>query len=281
MTRWSTWRQLAPAVGFYLAFFVAPLLILVVISFWSVRGFQLLPGFSLSNYIRGLTGDLYTVVLVRTIVVGVVTAVIVIPIAYVTAYLMCFVFSSRAQLIFSLVLVSMFTGYLVRIYAWRTILGKEGLLNSALQQMGLVHEPLTFLSYSNWAVVVILVQLLIPLALLPIYSSMSNVGREHVEVSRDLGARTLHLHRTVLIPMVLPGLSTAFAIVFVLAAGDFVVPEMAGGTAGLMIGNVIADQFKGSGANWPLGASLAILVICVTVPLTVFVSRATKFVTEQ
>ena len=73
----------------------------------------------------------------------------------------------------------------------------------------------------------------------------------------------------------------AFAIVFVLAAGDFVVPEMAGGTAGLMIGNVIADQFKGSGANWPLGSALAILVICATVPITVVASRVTRFVTER
>ena len=126
-------------------------LILFVLSFWSMRGFNLLPGFTLSNYTEGITSSLYQTVLIRTLVVGFSTACIVVPIAYVLSYLMRFVFVERAQLIFHLIVGSMFSGYLVRIYAWRTILGKDGILNSILLQLGVIEEPLRFIIFSHWA----------------------------------------------------------------------------------------------------------------------------------
>ena len=104
-------------------------------------------------------------------------------------------------------LLSLFSGYLVRIYAWRTILGKQGLLNSTLHWLGLIDAPLDFLIYSNFAVVVTLTGLLLPLAVLPIYSAMANISREHLEAARDLGSRGLHLIRTILVPMALPGIA--------------------------------------------------------------------------
>jgi spermidine/putrescine transport system permease protein len=283
MTRrpWAVGRQLAPAAAFYALFFVVPLAILFVLSFWRVDGFLRIPDASIRNYVEALTSDLYRTVFARTIFVGLLTAGIVVPIAYVFAYLMRFVFDRRAQLLLDLVLISMFSGYLVRIYAWRTILGKEGLLNTALLQLGIIKDPITFLIFSNWAVIITLVGLLIPLALLPIYSSMSNVSRDHLEVAKDLGARGLRLHRTILIPMILPGVSTAFAIAFILAAGDFVVPAMVGGTqGGVMVGNLIADQFKGTGSNWPLGAALAFLIMALVVAVYLVTTRILRAVTR-
>ncbi len=278
---WAVGRQLAPAAAFYALFFVVPLAILFVLSFWRVDGFQRIPDVSIHNYVEAVTSDLYRTVFARTIFVGLLTAGIVVPIAYVFAYLMRFVFDRRAQLLLDLVLISMFSGYLVRIYAWRTILGKEGLLNTALLQLGVIKDPITFLIFSNWAVIITLVGLLIPLALLPIYSSMSNVSRDHLEVAKDLGARGLRLHRTILIPMILPGLSTAFAIAFILAAGDFVVPAMVGGTqGGVMVGNLIADQFKGTGSNWPLGAALAFLIMALVVAVYLVTTRILRAVTR-
>ncbi len=96
---------------------------------------------------------------------------------------------------------------------------------------------------------------------------MVNVSKDHLEVAEDLGSRGLKMHRTILIPMVLPGISTAFAISFILAAGDFVVPRMVGGTNGVMVGNLIADQFKGLAPNWPLGAALAISVLAILIAI--------------
>ena len=272
--------QLAPAVTFYLLFFVAPILILFLYSFWTHQGFDVVPVFTLSNYLTGLTTTTYAAVLVRTVIVGLVTASIVVPTAYVLAYVMRFVFESRAQLLLNVVLVSMFSGYLVRIYAWRTILGREGLLNTVLIQLGLVHDPITVLIFSPAAVVITLVELLIPLALLPVYGSMANVSKDHVEVARDLGSTGFRLHRTILIPMVLPGLSVAFAIAFILSAGDFVTPGLVGGTQGLMVGNLVADQFKGLGSNWPLGAALAFLIVGIVIAIYLAITRLLRLATR-
>lgn len=277
----GTGRQLAPAALFYLVFFGAPLVILFVLSFWTQQGFQRVPDWTLDNYLKGITNKLYQAVVLRTVTVGLATAAVVVPLAYVMAYLMRFRFERRGQLILSLVLVSLFSGYLVRIYAWRTILGTEGLLNTALEQLGLISQPITWLIYSPVAVMITLVGLLLPLALLPIWSSMANVTRDHLEAARDLGSNGLRLHRTVLLPMVLPGVGTAFAISFVLAAGDFVVPAMVGGTSGgTMVGNLVADQYRGSGADWPLGAALAFVIMAVLVLVYLVTVRIIRWVTR-
>jgi spermidine/putrescine transport system permease protein len=277
----SAARQLAPALVFLAICFGIPLLMLFGLSFFTQQGFERVPDLNVGNYVEGVTSRLYQTVLVRTLLVGLLTAAVVVPVAYVLAYLMRFTFDRRGQILLDVILISLFSGYLVRIYAWRTILGREGILNGALMELGLIQEPITFLIYSNWSVMITLVGLLLPLALLPIYSSMSNVSRDHLEVARDLGSRGLHLHRTILLPMVLPGVGTAFAIAFVLAAGDFVVPAMVGGTqAGVMVGNLIADQFKGTGANWPLGAAMAFLIMGLLILVYAITTRLLRAVTR-
>ena len=119
-----------------------------------------------------------------------------------------------------------------------------------------------------------------PLAVLPIYSAMSNISRDHLEIASDLGSRRLYLVRTILIPMALPGVNTAFAFTFLLAAGDFVTPNLVGGSQGIMIGNVIADQFRGTGANWPLGAALALVTVCCVMLIVWAVNRVIRWVTR-
>lgn len=274
-------RQLGPTAAFYGVCFGIPLAILFVLSFWTQRGFQQVPDLTLANYLEGLTNRLYLQVFLRTVGIGLASAAIVVPVAYALAYLMRFTFERRAQLLLSLVLISLFSGYLVRIYAWRTILGTEGLLNTVLLQAGIIAEPITALIFSPWAVMITLVGLLLPLALLPIWSSMANVTQDHLEAARDLGSSGLRLHRTVVLPMALPGVSSAFAIAFVLGAGDFVVPAMVGGTSGgTMVGNIIADQFRGSGADWPLGAALAFLIMALLVIVYLAITRLLRWVTR-
>ena len=273
-------RLLLPGFSLYLIFFLIPLTILAVYSFWTQIDFKMNPGFTLEHYQAVFTTSLYRDVFLRTIIVATLTALIVVPIAYILSYIMQFVFPHKATLLLNIILVSMFSGYLVRIYAWRTILGKEGLLNTALIHLRIITEPITFLIFSNWAIAITLVGLLIPLALLPIWSSMSNVSKDHLEVAGDLGSRGFQMHRTILIPMVLPGIGTAFALSFILAAGDFVVPTMVGGTNGVMAGNLIADQFKGLAPNWPLGASLAISVLAILIAIQMGFMRLVREVTR-
>ena len=271
---------LSPAAGFYVLFFVVPMGSLFVLSFWHAQGFDIVPALSLENYAKIATSPLYRSILLRTIGVGLTTAAVTVPVAFALAFLMRFVFQRRAQIILQLVLISLFSGYLVRIYAWRTILGKQGLLNSTLTWLGLIDRPLEFLIYSKFAVIVTLAGLLLPLAVLPIYASMSNISRDHLEIASDLGSRRLHLVRTILIPMALPGIGTAFAFTFLLAAGDFVTPNLVGGSQGIMIGNVIADQFRGTGANWPLGAALAFVTVCCVMLIVVAVTRLLRKVAK-
>ncbi len=272
--------MLAPVSGFYLLFFGVPMLSLFVLSFWRAQGFDLVPTFTLESYAKIATSPLYQIILFRTIGVGLLTAAITVPIAFALSYLMRFVLERRAQLILQLLLISLFSGYLVRIYAWRTILGKQGLLNSTMTWMGLIDRPIEFLIFSKFAVIVTLVGLLLPLAVLPIYSSMANISRDHLEIASDLGSRRAHLFRTILIPMAMPGVTTAFAFTFLLASGDFVTPNLVGGSQGIMIGNVIADQFRGTGANWPLGAALAFVTVCCVMLIVMAINRVIRWVTR-
>ena len=271
---------LLPAGAFYVVFFAVPMLCLFVISFWTAKGFTLIPGFTLANYVKIFTSPLYQALMLRTVGVAFVTTLIVVPAAFALACCMRFVFERRGQLILQIVLLSLFSGYLVRIYAWRTILGKQGLLNSTLMWLGVIDEPLEFLIYSNIAVVITLSGLLLPLAVLPLYSALLNVPRDHLEAARDLGAGRLHVLRTVLVPMAMPGLRTAFAFAFLLAAGDFVTPSLVGGSQSLLIGNIVADQFRGIGSNWPLGAAMAFVVVAVMLIAYLAVVRLIRWVTR-
>lgn len=239
----AVWKLL-PGTSFYIVFFAIPLAALLVLSFWQAQGFKLIPDLSIGNYEKIATSQLYRTILWRSLLVGFTTSLIVVPLAFAMAYVMRFILESRGQMILQLILLSLFSGYLVRIYAWRTILGKQGLINTTLQWLGLTDAPIEFLIYSNFAVVVTLTGLLLPLAVLPIYSAMLNVSRDYLDAARDMGAGPAYRLRTILVPMVLPGIRTALAFTFLLSAGDFVTPALVGGSQSILIGSVVADQFR-------------------------------------
>ena len=268
-------RQLAPGAAFYLAFLVAPLALLLAYSFFRAGFFETEPAFTLESY-RSVFGDsLYRDVVVNTVWVAVLVAAVVVALAYPFAYFATFVFPLRRELLLFVVLVSLFAGYLVRIYAWRTILGREGVINSALTSLGVIDEPLTFLLYSRFAVIVTFVSILLPFAILPLYAAMQNVPRELLESARDLGAGRVARFRTVILPLTRTGARTAFAFAFLLSAGDYVTPTLLGGAKGLMVGNVVADQF-GASSNLPLGAALGVVVILVAGLVILVVDRGLK-----
>jgi spermidine/putrescine transport system permease protein len=272
--------KLLPGTLFYAVFFAIPLIALLVLSFWQAQGFKLIPDASLANYEKIATSQLYRTILWRSLLVGFTTSLIVVPLAFATAFIMRFILESRGQMILQLILLSLFSGYLVRIYAWRTILGKQGLINTTLQWLGLTDAPLEFLIYSNFAVVVTLTGLLLPLAVLPIYSAMLNVSRDYLEAARDMGAGPAYRLRTILVPMVLPGIRTALAFTFLLSAGDFVTPALVGGSQSILIGSVVADQFRGIGSNWPLGAALVFVMTASVLAVFLFMMRLIKAATR-
>jgi spermidine/putrescine transport system permease protein len=267
--------QLAPTTLYLLVFFGVPLAILLGLSVFRAEGFDIIPAFTTENYAAVFTDPLYREVTVNTVIVGLVTAALTLLIAWPLAYIATFVFPRHRETLFFLILLSLFGGYLVRVYAWRTILGEEGIINQTLLAIGLIDAPLKFLLNSRFAVVLTLANFLVPLAVLPIFSSMQNLRPELLEAGHDLGAGRWRVLRTVTLPLTLPGLRTGFAFAFVLSAGDYVTPAMVGGTSGLMTGNVVASQFT-LAMNWPFGAALAFVLVGVIVAVYAIVAATMR-----
>jgi len=273
------WLQLAPATAYFAALFLGPLAILIAYSFWRTENYQFIPSFSLENYREVLTSPVYQPYFERTLLLALLVAVLVLVIAYPFAYALTFVFPRRRQLLYFLVLVSLFGGYLVRIYAWRTMLGKEGLINSALEGAGVIDHPVGFFLNSQFAIVLTLVNFYLPLGVLPIFSAMQNVSPALLEAADDLGSSRLHAMRRVLIPMTMRGVTAAFAFTFIAAAAEWVTPLLVGGAGDQFVGNQVVTAF-GTDLNWPLGAALALTLVVVALVIVGLVMAVTRWVTR-
>lgn len=255
--------SLPPAL-FMLAFFVVPTLLLLVYSFWRSAAFRILPDFQFGNYLGALTSPLFRTVTTNAIVIGLVTAAITTLLALPIGYYLTYV--RRSRLIFALVLITWFSSYLVRIYAWRTLLGTNGLLNTVLLQLGLVDAPIEAFLFSPFAVAITLIHIYLPFAILLVVSAFSEIKPELIEASRDLGTSELGAFFRVVAPNAANALVGGFVLTFILAAGDYVTPQMLGGSSGQTTGLIIADQFRKTG-NWPLGAAQALIMFGVAVAI--------------
>ncbi|MBM3583845.1 MAG: ABC transporter permease [Alphaproteobacteria bacterium] len=250
--------MLAPAAAVFAVLFVAPFAFLFVVSFWRVKTFKLRPDFTFDNYADTFTK--YLEPLVFTMAIGFAIATLTTALAFAFAYVIRFKAGRHGNALLVVTLVTLFGGYLVKIYAWKTILGTEGILNSALLALGLVREPLTIFIYNPGAVVVTLTHFLLPLAVLPIYGSLRGVRDITLEAARDLGARPARVFLDVVLPQCLPGVTAAFAFCFLIAAGDYVTPRYVGGPYTSMIGNFIEGQFSLK-FDWPSGAAMAFTML--------------------
>ncbi|MEP9387431.1 ABC transporter permease [Mesorhizobium sp. KR9-304] len=251
----------APAAFYMLAFFVVPTAILFVYSFWTAASYRIVPDFVFSNYLNSLASPLFWRVTVNAIVIGLVTAAATLLLAVPVAYYLTYV--SRSQAILYLILITWFSSYLVRIYAWRTLLGTSGVLNTILLQLGLIDAPVEALLFSRFAVAITLVHVYLPLCILMVVSSLRDIKPELVEASRDLGTSPIGAFFRVIAPNAANGLVSAFILTFILVAGDYVTPQMLGGSSGQTTGLLIADQFRKTG-NWPLGAAQAFIMFAVS-----------------
>jgi spermidine/putrescine transport system permease protein len=258
--------QLSPATVFLGLFLVAPLGVFLVYSFWVTRSYQLVSEWTVSNYVDALSSSIYRDLFQKTLEIALIAAAITTVVAYAFAHAIRFHLRRFQEPLLFLVMVALFSGYLVRIYAWRTILGDEGIINSALRRLGVVDQPLSFLLYSRTAAIIVFVNFLAPLAILPIYAALQNVRQEEVEAARDLGAGAFSAFRKVTLPLAWNGVFAAFSLTFIIAAGDYVTPQLVGGTSGSMIGRAVVDSF-GITFAWPVGSALSFLTLAVTLAL--------------
>jgi spermidine/putrescine transport system permease protein len=251
--------RLSPLVLFTLAFFLTPFVTLFLYSLGESTFIKLSFGTSPENYLDAITNSLYRELIGRALLIGVLTGVICVVLSYPFAYAITLgPLRRRGEWFLFAILATLFSSYVVRVYAWRTLLGSEGIVNEGLRLLGL--EPVKLLLFSRFSLVLTLVNVLIPLAVLPIYSALTQVDRSLIESARDLGATPWQALRKIVIPLSMRGVNAAFVLCFIIAAGDYVTPQLVGGANGQLIGNVISDQF-GVAFNWPLGSALAFSLV--------------------
>jgi spermidine/putrescine transport system permease protein len=265
--------NLGPLSTFMFIFFIIPVGIFVIYSFWSVRNYDIVRNWNVDNYIKVFTSPVYLKLIFRSIGIGFGTAVLAVIFVYPLAYTMAFKFIKYRDLILFILTISLFSNYLVRIYAWRSLLSASGLVSWIMMSLGLASEPQFYLLYSSWAVIIVLMNVYIPYATLPIYSALLNVEKDIIDAAGDLGARPLRVFREITLPLSMPGVTVAFLFIFLLATGDFVTPELVGGKNGMMIGSSIATQF-GLVMNWPLGSALVVSTVLVFVALIALLAMA-------
>ena len=255
-----------PPLTWVTVFLLVPYVFLFAFSFWSVHAQTVAHNWNLNNYRTLLQNPVYLQVLLRSMRIAAMVTILSLVLSFPLAYYLSFHAHARKDLLYQLVIIPLWVSYLVRAYAWKTILGSDGVLNTLLQYTGLTHHPVGFLLYSPFAVVLTLTHIYTPFAFLPIYASLEHIPRSLVEASADLGASRLRTFRTVILPLALPGILAGATFAFVLSLGDFLAPLLLGGPGGIMISNIVVSLF-GAAYDWPLGAAISLSMLTFVVLL--------------
>lgn len=274
----STTAMLGPSLLAFGILFILPVGYFFVQSFWRVEFYTLQRNFTFYNYIK--VYQEYGASWVFTLVIGMIIGTITTVSAFALSYFAHFRAGRFGSVILFLTLTTLFGGYLVKIYAWKSILGVDGILNTTLTGLGLVHGPVTWLLYSPVAVVIALVNFLIPLAVLPIYAALRLIDERALASARDLGASGFRVLVDIVAPQALTGIIGAFSLSFLIAVGDYVTPQLVGGPESVMVGSFIEGQFIDR-MDAPLGAALAAAVLGSCLMIVAVTSLLLRRLTKQ
>jgi len=267
---------LAPLGIVYVAAFVYPIGAFLLESVWTKEGL------SLANYARLVDQPLYVTILLRTFRIGLYVTLICLVLAYPLAYWLTRLRGLPFSLAVACILLPLWTSVLVRTYAWAVLLRHGGIVNSALLSLGLINEPLTLL-YTEFAVLVAMVHILLPFMVLPIYSSLRGIPRDLGRAAQSLGARPAREFLHVVLPLSLPGVVGGCVMVFVIAIGYFITPALLGGPRMLLVSTLINQQVT-SVLNWSfggaLGATLLAAALLSIVLLRMLMGAASRWIAE-
>jgi len=264
-----------PPILWVALFLLFPYALMFAHSFWSVSDGAILHNWNLNNYATLVHNPLYWQVLLGTARIAASVTLLCLLLGYPLAYFLSFHAGPRKELLYQLVIVPLWVSYLVRGYAWKTILGSDGVLNGFLQYLHITHEPVSALLYSPFAVILMLTHIYTPFVFLPIYASLEHIPHSLVEASQDLGASSRSTFFRVILPLSLPGLLAGATFAFVLSLGDFLAPLLVGGPSGTMIANLVQSLF-GAAFDWPLGAALSVFILLSTLAILAFTQRLEK-----
>lgn len=267
--------QLGPGLFWLAVFFLVPILLVLVYSFYGFANGQMLPDFTLDNYIRAISTDVYRQVLLKSMRYGLMTALLCLVIAYPVAYALARSTYKRKELLFLLLIIPFWTSIVVRTFSWKIMLGSNGFVNYTLRELGLVDLPIRFL-YAEPAVIIGLVHVFLPFMILPLYAVLDKMDPSLEEAAGDLGAGKLRTFLRVTLPLSMPGVSTGFLLVFLLTVGSYLTPDILGGPGELMISNVIRNEYYVT-FNWPFGGALAAIFLVVILVIILAYNRVFRF----
>ncbi len=254
--------------------FVLPMLVMAIASVLVIREFHVSFQLTAANYLFFLKSPLYLTVLAKTVLLAGVVTILCLIVSYPFAYFLTKLPRAIRGMMLVLVILPFWTSYLLRVYAWVTILGERGLINRGLMATGLLQEPLRFLLYDNYAVVVVSVYLYIPYCALVLFTSLERLDTSLLAAAMDLGAKPWRVFLHIMVPLTLPGIFASFIFVFIPMLGEYVTPTLVGGARGLMIVNVVVSQFQA--LRFGVGSAMVFVIAGLTFCLILALRRFAK-----
>jgi spermidine/putrescine transport system permease protein len=264
---WRATAGLVSAPLFWLVvFFVVPVCFIAAYSFGGIHVLPTEPkGISFDTWHRFLSGKtVYMGLFWKSIRISLTVSIVVVLLSYPVGYFLALCVKKRKYVLLLVIIAPFLTSYLLRVLAWKVILGDAGVVNTLLYQLHLrtPDHPISWLIYSQFAVMLVLAYVWIPFVALPIFVGLDNLDRSLLEAAGDLGANRFRTFLRVTLPLSLPGVTAAFVFVFVPTIGEFVTPLLVGGPGNRLFGNAIQDQFA-RGEDWVTGSVLAFFLLVV------------------
>lgn len=271
---------LGPAAIWVLLTIVAPVLMVLRLSVQEMSGFDLEPTWTLANFEEILSRDIFLQALKNSLRNGVITSIAAVLISVPLAHFIRFRVRKHKALLLGMIVIALWTGYLLRIFGWRIALGNEGIINSFLIWTGLVDEPVSFFVFSTFGVILAQTHLTIAFAFIPIYAVMERVPASALMAAADLGASRIRSFFTVELPLIAPGVLMGGTFAFILAFGDFFAPTFVGSPSAKTLGNVAADNFREI-INWPVGAAAGVVMMIVVLAILLTMAYGQKLISKR
>lgn len=268
-SRFGRYAMLAPLLVSTVFAVLVSLGLIIALSFQTVDVSRLFTSLTLDAYVGNMGELLFWRLLLRSVIIALAVMAATILLAYPVAFFISFRVRKYKHAILLIVSAPFFTSYLLRIFAWKIILGYNGILNSLLMHLGLIAQPLEYLVYRPSTVVVALVHAYLAFAILPIYVGLERIDRNLIEAAADLGAGPIRNFLRITLPLSMPGVLSAALLIFVPTVGDYITPTLIGGPDGAMVANLIQSSF-GKANDWPAGSAMSVVtMLAVALPLLV------------
>lgn len=265
-----------PLLLWLLLFLVLPYLFILTQSALATDDFgQVVYDLNLDSYIKIFTKPLYYETLIRTFIYAIIVALVCVLLSLPLAYFIAFKVTKNKSFFYTLIVLPFWMSYIVRAYAWKIILGEQGILNSSLLSTGIIDKPLRFVLYSDFSVILCLIYIFLPFVCIPIYTSFEQISKSLVEASKDLGANSWITFRKVIFPLILPGVISGGTLALVLTLGDFLAASLLGGPNTLFISSIVQNLF-GTSNDKPLGSAVGVVLLVLVFILLELSSRYEK-----